>query len=271
MAIVAVIKSFGLSERRCCRLVDQNPSTQRYKGKTSASDGLVRERMRELANRYRRFGSPRLHTLLKKEGLVQNHKRTERLYRLEGLTLRRKRPKRKSNTIRVAMAPATRSNQCWSMDFVFDALLKGRRIKCLTIVDDFSKICPRIEVSHSISGLHLVRILEEIRGIAELPKTIRVDNGPEFQSKALWEFCFTNGIELHHIQPGKPTQNPYVESFNGKFRDECLNEQCFLNLEDAKIKVEDWREFYNSFRPHSSLGGLSPNEFAIGKELGLTA
>lgn len=202
---------------------------------------------------------------------MQNHKRTERLYRLEGLTLRRKRPKRKSNTIRVAMAAVTRPNQCWSMDFVFDALLRGRRIKCLTIVDDFFKFYPRIEVSHSISGLHLVRVLEEMRGVTGLPQRIRVDNGPEFQSKALWEFCLSKGIELHHIQPGKPTQNPYVESFNGKFRDECLNEQCFLSLQDAKTKVEDWREFYNSLRPHSSLGGLSPNEFAMRRELSLTA
>ena len=262
---------FGLSERRSCSLVKQNPSTQQYKRKNEGKDDALRKRMRELAERYRRFGVPRLHTILRKEGLVMNYKRTERVYHLEGLTLRRKRPKKKGTTLRVPMQKTEQANECWSMDFVFDALLSGRGIKCLTIVDNHSKICPRIEISHSISGLHLVRALEELRTVRGLPKVIRVDNGPEFQSKAFWEFCINNQIEIHHIQPGKPTQNCYIESFNGKFRDECLNEQCFLNLEDAQRKIEDWRIHYNSFRPHSSLGGLSPDEFAMKQDLRLTA
>lgn len=262
---------FGLSERRSCRLLNQNPSTQRYKSRQTRTDVVVRDRMRELASRYRRFGSPRIHTLLKREGLVQNHKRTERLYRLEGLALKRKRPKRKASRIRIPIAPAQEANGCWSMDFVFDRLLNGRKIKCLTIIDDYSKLCPRIEVGHAISGVQLSQILEEMKVLVGVPKIIRVDNGPEFQSKAFWEYCINSGIEIHHIDPGKPTQNAFVESFNGKFRDECLNEECFLNLQDCKNKVETWRIFYNEVRPHSSLKGLTPNEFASQSEFRLTA
>ena len=202
-----------------------------------------------------------MHVILKREGLVVNKKRTERIYREEKLSLRRKRPKKAGTGLRVPLAPVSHENQRWSMDFIFDSIYSGRRIKCLTIVDDFTRKSPCIAVDQSLGGHALVRILTEIKDIHGLPKEIRVDNGPEFQSRAFYEFCLNNGIKLHFIRPGKPMENGFVESFNGKFRNECLNEQIFLNLEDARNKIESWREFYNNQRPHSSLNGLSPKEF----------
>lgn len=200
-----------------------------------------------------------------------NQKRTERFYREEGLALRRKRPKRKGSLIRVPLQPASYKNHRWSMDFVHDSLVTGRRIKCLTIVDDFTKELPRIEVSHSISGSYLVRLLEELKEVTGLPQEIRSDNGPEFQSRVFLEYCLAQGIKLCFTRPGKPMDNSFIESLNGKFRDECLNEHCFLNLEDAKEKIEQWREFYNRERPHSSLKGLTPEEFAQQENYQLTA
>jgi len=251
--------------------VGLNLATKRYVGMKDESEDRLRQRMKELAERHKRFGLPRLHLLLRREGLVVNKKRTERVYREERLMLRRKRPKRKGSMIRVPLEPAFRKNHRWSMDFVHDSLVTGRRIKCLTIVDDFTKELPRIEVGHSISGFHLVRILEELRGVTGLPEEIRSDNGPEFQSKVFLEYCLSQGINLRFTRPGKPTDNSFIESLNGKFRDECLNESCFLNLEDAKEKIETWREFYNRERPHSSLQGLAPEEFARQEEYRLTA
>lgn len=214
---------------------------------------------------------PRLHLLVKQEGLVINRKRTARLYREEKLALRRKRPKCKGSTLRLPLPVPTAPNQRWSMDFIHDSLFAGRRFKCLTIVDDFSKESPRIEVAHGLGGHQLVRILEEMRPVTGLPKEIRTDNGPEFQSRALLEYCLRMGIALHFTRPGKPMDNAFIESFNGRFRDECLNENCFMDLDDAKKIIEDWRVFYNQGRPHSALNGLTPNRFAVQWELGLTA
>lgn len=222
---------------------------------------MVRSRMREIADKHKRFGCPRIHMVLKKEGLVVNKKRTERIYREEKLALKRKRPKRKGTGIRVPLLPVERPNQRWSMDFVFDSLFAGRRIKCLTLIDDFTKKSVRIETEHSLGGLALVRLFDEIKTIHGLPEEIRVDNGPEFQSKAFLEHCFKNKIKVIYTRPGKPTDNAFIESFNGKFRDECLNENLFLSLQDAKTKIEGWRTFYNTNRPHSALKGLSPEEF----------
>ncbi len=255
-------KCFGLSERRACRLVDLSVATKRYRSLRIDHDMLLRKRLKELSHRHRRFGLPRLHLMLKREGLVINKKRSARLYREEKLALRRKRPKRKGSMLRVPLPVPTEPNQRWSMDFIHDSLFAGRRIKCLTIVDDFSKESPRIEVSHALGGHQLVRILEEIRLVSGLPREIRVDNGPEFQSRILLEYCLEKGMQLHFTRPGKPTDNAFIESFNGRFRDECLNEHCFMSLDDAKEKVERWRTFYNYERPHSSLNGLSPKIFA---------
>ena len=246
-------------------------SSKRYVAVKREGDDGLRQRMKELADRYKRFGLPRLHLLLRREGLVVNKKRTERIYHEERLMLRKKRPKRKGSMIRVPLEPAVRKNHRWSMDFVHDSLVTGRRIKCLTIVDDFTKELPRIEVGHSISGFHLVRVLKELESVAGLPSEIRSDNGPEFQSKTFLEYCLSRGISLRFTRPGKPTDNAFIESLNGKFRDECLNESCFLSLEDAKSKIEIWREFYNRERPHSSLQGLTPEEFAQQENYLLTA
>lgn len=252
-------------------MVNISLATKRYKSVWGNRDEALCERMKVLAQKHKRFGLPRLHLVLKQEMLVINEKRTARLYQEENLALRRKRPKRKGSTLRLSLPVPTVPNQRWSMDFIYDSIFSGRRFKCLTIVDDFSKESPRIEVALSLGGHHLVRILEEMRQATSLPKEIRVDNGPEFQSRALIEYCFRRGIGLHFTRPGKPTDNAFIESFNGRFRDECLNENCFLSLADAKNKIEEWRYFYNEERPHSTLNGLAPKTFAKKWENQLTA
>lgn len=190
-----------------------------------------------------------------------NHKRVHRLYRLEGLSLRRKSRKRRGGRVGRLMA-ARRINERWSMDFVSDALAGGTRFRAFTIVDDCSRENPAIEVDTSLTGARVVRVLDRIAEERGLPEVIVCDNGPEFISKAVDRWAYEHGVKLHFIQPGKPTQNAFIESFNGKFRDECLNEHWFLDLADARTKIEAWRREYNQERPHSSLGGLTPEEFA---------
>ena len=200
--------------------------------------------------------------MLLREGYRINHKRTERLYREEGLSLRLKRRRKRSSHLRVVLAEPERINQHWSMDFVSDSLYNGRRFRTLTVVDDLSKECPVLEVDHSLTGQRVARVLDRVALTRGLPDLITVDNGPEFISKALDAWAHANGVKLHFIQPGKPTQNAYIESFNGKFRDECLNEHVFTSLHDAQTKIESWRKDYNENRPHRSLKQLTPNEFA---------
>lgn len=251
--------------------MDLPVATKRYRSVWGDRDDALRRRMKELAQKHRRFGLPRLHLMMKQEGLVINEKRTARLYREENLVLRRKRPKRKGSTLRLPLPVPTVPRQRWSIDFIHDSLFAGRRFKCLTIVDDFSRESPRIEAAHGLGGHQLVRIFEELRPVTGLPKEIRADNGPEFQSRVFLEYCLKMGIELHFTRPGKPMDNAYIESFNGRFRDECLNEHCFMSLDDAKEKIEEWRTFYNQERPHSSLDGMSPKRFAEHWERELTA
>lgn len=203
-----------------------------------------------------------LHTLLRREGYLINHKRTERLYREEGLSLRRKKRKKRISHLRVIMDRPQRVNQHWSMDFVSDSLYNGRRFRVLTVVDNFSRECPVLEVDHSLTGQRVTRVLDRIALTRELPEVITVDNGPEFISKALDLWAFENGVKLRFIQPGKPVQNAYIESFNGKFRNECLNDNVFVGLDNARNIIEAWRQDYNSERPHSSLDNLTPVEFA---------
>ena len=250
-----------LSERRACKIVGLCRSSCRYQAKPS-NDAEIRSRLRQLAEQRRKFGAPRLHTLLRREGYLINHKRTERLYSEEGLSLRRKKRRKRGSHLRVVLAGPGRVNQHWSMDFVADSLFNGRRLRILTVVDDFSKECPVLEVDHSLTGKRVTRVLERIALIRGLPDVITVDNGPEFISKALDAWAYANGVKLNFIQPGKPTQNCYIESFNGKFRDECLDEHVFVSLHDAQQKIETWRLDYNSFRPHKSLRQLTPEEFA---------
>jgi putative transposase len=255
-------EAFRFSERRACTIVGLCRNSYRYQAKLK-NDDEIRARLRELAEKRRKAGAPMLHTLLRREGYQINHKRTERLYREEGLSLRRKKRKKSSSHLRVAMDRPERINQHWSMDFVSDSLYNGRRFRVLTIVDNFSRECPALEADHSLTGKRVTRVLDRIALTRALPEVITVDNGPEFISKALDLWAFENGVKLRFIQPGKPTQNAYIESFNGKFRNECLNDNVFVSLDSARNIIEDWRQDYNAERPHSSLNDMTPEEFAI--------
>jgi putative transposase len=254
------VDSFGLSTRRACDLVGLWRATYRYRCK-KADDGVLRQRLKYLAEQRRRFGCHRLHVILKREGLVINHKRTERIYREEGLSLRLKKRKKKIGMVRVKLPEPKRVNQRWSMDFVSDSLCTGRRFRALTVLDDFSRECLAIEVDTSIGGIRVVNTLERLAELRGLPEVITVDNGPEFAGRALDEWAFRKGVKLNFIRPGKPVENAYIESFNGKLRDECLNQNWLISLKDAREMIEAWRIDYNEFRPHSSLGDLSPVEY----------
>jgi putative transposase len=221
----------------------------------------IRQRLKELAQTRRRFGCPRLHVMLRREGFRINHKRTERIYKQEGLSLRIRRRKKLSSLLRIEIPKPSHPNHIWSMDFMRDSLANGRSIKVLAVVDEYTRKCFRIEVDTSINGVRVARTLAEISQTAGLPEILLVDNGPEFISKALDAWAYQRGIKLAFIHPGKPVENAYIESFNGRFRDECLNENWFLSLEQARRMIEDWRVDYNTRRPHSSLGYLTPEEF----------
>jgi putative transposase len=259
--VSSVIESLGLSERRACLLVNISVSAYHYQPKADIDAG-VRKRLRELAEKRKRFGSPRLHLLLKREGLVINHKRTERIYREEGLALRKKKRRKGASGARVVLPSAQKVNQHWSMDFVSDSFITGRRFRALTIVDDFSRECPAIEVDTSLGGARVVMVLERLAETRGLPEVITVDNGPEFVGRALDEWAYRRGVILNFIRPGKPIENALVESFNGRLRDECLNINWFISLKQAREIIEEWREDYNQVRPHGSLNNLTPAEYA---------
>lgn len=224
----------------------------------------LRARIREIAETRVRYGFWRVYVLLRREGWMVNHKRVYRLYKEEGLNLRSKRPRRsRAAAHRLPRVEATRPNESWSMDFVSDALFDGRRFRALTVVDNFSRRCLAIHADQSIKGSDVREIVSRISARAgQTPERIQVDNGSEFISKALDHWAYDNNVTLDFSRPGKPTDNPYIESFNGSFRDECLNLHWFLSLEDAQEKFDAWRRDYNSFRPHSSLGDLTPDQFA---------
>jgi putative transposase len=259
--VVHLKEEFQFSERRACTIVGLCRNSYRYQAKPK-NDAEIRSRLRELAEKRRKFGAPKLHTLLRREGHLINHKRTERLYREEGLSLRLKKRKKRISHLRVVMDRPERINQHWSMDFVSDSLYNGRRFRVLTVVDDLSRECPVLEVDHSLTGQRVTRVLDRIALTRGLPEVITVDNGPEFLSKALDLWAYENSVKLRFIQPGKPVQNAYIESFNGKFRNECLNDNVFVSLHSAQNIIEAWRQDYNSERPHSSLNDMTPEEFA---------
>ena len=226
-------------------------------------DTALRERIKEIAAARVRYGYQRIHVLLRREGWLVNHKTVHRIYCEEGLNLRRRRPRRHVAAARRMERPESVTvDQCWSMDFVADNLFDGARIRALTIVDNFSRECLAIHVDKGIRGEHVVSLLELIGDAhGRIPERIQVDNGSEFISKELDRWAYEREVTLDFSRPGKPTDNPFIESSNGSFRDECLNSHWFLSIEDAREKIEAWREDYNAFRPHSSLGNLSPNEF----------
>lgn len=223
---------------------------------------ILRARLRALAAERRRFGYRRLEVLLRREGWQVNHKRVYRLYRAEGLTVRRRKRKRIGAAERQPLVLPTRANERWSMDFVSDALSDGRKFRSLNIVDDYNRRCLAVEVDTSLPGGRVVRVLERLRGVEGLPEVLVMDNGPEFAGQALDAWADQRGVTLRFIEPGKPVQNALVESFNGKMRDECLNEHWFVSLQDAREKIEAWRKDYNEVRPHSALGHRTPEEFA---------
>jgi putative transposase len=250
----------SISERRACRLIGLSRSVLGYQPKPE--DGRLRDRLEALAGERRRFGYRRLAVLLAREGLRANHKRVHRVYRAAGLAVRRRRRRDRLAVPRQPLVLPTAANDTWSMDFVFDALYDARRLKCLTVVDDCTKESVAIVVARRLGGDEVARNLDEICRFRGYPRAIRTDQGPEFTGRALDQWAHARGVELRLIQPGKPTQNAYIESFNGRFRDECLNEHWFLSLEHARAVVAEWRRDYNEQRPHSALGNLTPAEYA---------
>jgi putative transposase len=216
-----------------------------------------------------RFGYRRIHVLLRRGGWRVNHKRVYRLYRAEGLAVRRRKRKRMAVGLRTVLPPPSRPNERWSMDFTLDTLASGRKFRTLNVVDDFTRECLAIEVDTSLGGARVVRVLDRLRELRGLPGVVVCDNGPEFTGQVLDAWAYKVGLKIHFIRPGKPVENCYVESFNGKFRDECLNDHWFLDLEDAQTKIQSWRDDYNEVRPHSSLGDLTPKEYS--STLGLAA
>ena len=260
-AAARVQNRYGLSELRACRLVGAGRSRLRYRPRGRADEAALRQRLRELAAARPRFGYRRLHALLRREGVVVNHKRVERLYREEGLAVRRRGRKRVARGGRGRAALPGRPNQQWGVDFVSDALAWGRRIRLFTVVDVFTREVLAIEVDTSLPGGRVVRVLERLAAQRGAPDEIVLDNGPELSGKAVDQWAYERGVRLRFIEPGKPVQNAFVESFHGRLRDECLDRHWFLGLGDARRTVEAWRRDYNQARPHSALGYRSPEEF----------
>jgi putative transposase len=256
-----LIETHAISERRACRVVKLYRSVARYRTQSKRNDGELRQRMKALAQQYPRYGYLMLHQFLSQEGLVINRKRTYRIYTELGLQVRTKRRK-KLKRPRIPMLVPTRPNERWSVDFMSDQLANGRRFRILNIVDDFSRKCIGQIVDTSISGQRLARFLDELGETGPLPKVIVCDNGSELTSKAMFFWSQKSGTKLHFIQPGKPMQNAFVESFNGTFRDNCLNEHWFRDLHEARQIINAWRNHYNHVRPHSSLGYVSPEKYA---------
>ncbi|WP_238583432.1 IS3 family transposase, partial [Legionella israelensis] len=255
-----LILRFKLSERVACRLTGLSRTMFRYQPRSRADD-VVRARLRALATQYPAYGYLLLHGLLKAEGLVINKKHTYRLYTEEGLQVRTKKRKKLTRPRQPIELP-TAPNQRWSMDFVSDQLSNGRRFRVLNVVDDFSREMVGQLVSTSISGRQVARFLDQLIEQRSKPNKVICDNGTEFTSKAMFFWSKESGVNLGFIQPGKPTQNAFVESLNGKFRNECLNLHWFRTLDEAKYEIALWREHYNYVRPHSSLNYMSPVEYA---------
>ena len=256
------------SERRACGQREIVRAMVRYRPRASRfapGNEKLRMRLRELAEQRRRWGYRRLHILLKREGWKVNSKRVYRIYVEEKLVVRRRRRRRRiCAQARVLLAPPSRPNQTWTMDFLHDALASGRKFRTLSIEDAYTREMPTIEVDTSLPSLRVVRVLERLRLSRGLPERIVIDHGAEFTSKALDQWAYENKVTLHFITPGRPMENGYIESFHGKFREECLNEHWFLTLDDARGTIENWRLDYNRVRPHSSLGYLTPEEFRMG-------
>uniref|UniRef100_UPI004039673D IS3 family transposase n=1 Tax=unclassified Variovorax TaxID=663243 RepID=UPI004039673D len=261
-AVAIMIGECDLSERRACRLVGLSRDSYRNPPEADAMTQELSSKIVEIAHARRRFGYRRIHDMLRPHFPGVNHKRVYRLYSAANLAVRkRKKVKRPANE-RVPLQLATTVNEVWSMDFVSDSLSTGRRIKCLTVADDFSHECVSISVDWGISGKYVTRLLDQAAVFRGYPLAVRTDNGPEFTSRAFMGWAQAHGIRHILIEPGRPMQNGYIESFNGKFRDECLNEQWFETLQQARSAITLWRQDYNEVRPHSSCQRMPPSKFA---------
>jgi putative transposase len=259
--IVQAVAPTAGSQRRACRWLGFHRSAVRYRSRRRDETAL-RERLKELATTHPRWGAPLLIWQLRdQEGWPDNHKRIRRLYRAEGLTVRR-RGRKKLVRARVPLPPATEPNERWAMDFLRDTLATGTAFRTLTVVDTCTRESPAIEVDVSLPGERVVTVLEGIATDRGYPKAIMVDNGSEFQSRAVNAWAHEHDVELHFIRPGKPVENAFIESFNGKFRDECLNQHWFLSLAEARRIIEAWRVQYNTARAHRALNRLTPAQFA---------
>ena len=265
-AVEQMREVYAFSERRACRLVGVAVTTHRYRSRKC--DEALRTRLIDLAREKPRFGYRRLHVLLQRSGEVVNHKRVHRVYVEAGLAIRRKKRKhcRRAGT---PLKICTAANQEWALDFVHDVVACGRTIRVLSVEDAYTRECLALEVDTSFASRRVTRVLDEISEERGAPQSIRCDNGPELTSRHMLAWAIERKIEMVHIAPGRPTQNGRLESFNGRLREECLNVNWFENLFDARRKIAAWQKEYNEERPHSSLGYLTPEEFArTAKELG---
>ena len=257
-----LVEDFGLSIQRATGLAQLYRSSFYYKARMNRDDSGVIHRMKSLIDGQQSIGLPMLHDILRREGLVVNHKRTERIYRQQGLAIVLRRRRKRAAGTRLVLPAARRPNERWSMEFMQEVLWGGRRFRMLTVVDQFTKECLVIEVDTSINGLRVSRVLDWLSMTRGLPESITVDNGPEFAGMALDRWAYTKSVRLAFIRPGKPVENAFIESFNGRLRQECLNQHHFLDLEEARKTIEQWRMRYNDFRPHRSLNGMTPEGFA---------
>jgi len=258
--VVRLREAYRVSERRACGLIGVARSRCRYQAKRDGEAELSAA-LRELALERPRFGYRRLGVMLRRQGWNVNRKRVYRLYREEGLAVRQRKRKRVA-VIRVPLMAPTRSDEMWTMDFTHDALASGRKFRTLNLMDGYTREARAIEVDTSLPGTRVVRVLQRLQEMGRVPERIQVDNGAELISRGVDPWAHEGGVALRFIRPGKPTDNGYIESFNGKFRDECLNQFWFVNLLEARERIEAWRQDYNQQRPHSSLGYQTPTQFA---------
>ncbi len=253
--------SHGVSQRRACEVLKIDRSSVRYRS-IRPDDMDLREAMKKIAGERRRFGYRRIHLMLERQGVVMNQKKLRRLYREEKLQVRKRGGRKRALGTRRPMVLPGRINERWSLDFVSDAFTNGHRFRVLAVVDDYSRECLALVADTSLSGLRVIRELDALIRLHGKPVTVVSDNGSELTSMAVLKWCQETGVDWHYIAPGKPMQNGIVESFNGSFRDECLNETLFSSLSEARSQITAWKEDYNRNRPHSSLGNLTPSEFA---------
>ena len=259
--LVRWMQAKGMTERRALQVVGMSASAYRYQPRPDRNQAL-RERIVGLAQRHRRYGAGMIYLKLRQAGETVNHKRVERLYGLEKLQIRRRRRKKIPVSERQPLLRPGAANEVWSMDFVFDRIATGRSLKALVIVDDATHEAVAVLAEHSIGGERLTRMMDEVCSRRGRPAVIRTDNGKEFTGKAMLNWAYRNGVSLRLIEPGKPNQNAYVESFNGRLRDECLNEHWFTSLPHARLEIDRWRREYNEERPKQGLGGLTPTQYA---------